>query len=112
MCLWVSIEGVKPRSDVGASFVPAHAGGDWPLIGHARGVLLRALMATTIGGNIKRKIDIILPLGGKFVPLYVASGRHRATYLAEYRRLGKMTHSRWILGTGHWALGAGKRSAA
>ena len=44
------------------------------------------------GRKIERKIDIILSSGGKFVLLPLASGRHRATYLAEYYRVGKITH--------------------
>ena len=43
-------------------------------------------------------------LDGKFVPIHITSGRHRALYLAEYCRVGKITHRRWVLGTMHWVL--------
>ena len=55
-------------------------------------------MAIPTGSYNKRKIRIILPLSGKFVPIHLASGRHRATYLAEYCRVGKITHRFAVLG--------------
>jgi hypothetical protein len=57
-------------------------------------------MAIPTGSYDKRKIDIILSSGGKFVLLPLASGRHRATYLAEYYRVGKITHHFQDFGAG------------
>ena len=40
------------------------------------------------------KENKVLTPAGRFVPIHLASGRHRATYLAEYCRVGKTTHRR------------------
>ena len=81
-------------SGVGAGLVPAHPGPIRPPTGgHPRGVPLRNSNSTKI---LSPRKNVIIPL---------ASGRQRAAYLLEYCRVGEITHSHCLCGTGCGSAG-------